>query len=211
MLIINSQQYLHPDLDELLGFLLCFVFLSVIQKMEESVTAHGRNSNKGLWNCPRFKYSKDTQELMQGVFVWPGLSFDFFLLIDYLIDWLISTVMMQESRLTNFQQRQINKQLKSKLYMFFKSPHQFHLDYCSPLLITGRVWGTHTDLCTNQKPSSVGVTMFNVTKFYTTTLLRSQFSMIWVEAVTVDSSAGCNSSHRFVLMRSFWYVIVIII
>ncbi|XP_053493277.1 UPF0193 protein EVG1 isoform X3 [Ictalurus furcatus] len=54
--------------------------------MEESVTAHGRNSNKGLWNCPRFKYSKDTQELMQ--------------------------VMMQESRLTNFQQRQINKQLK---------------------------------------------------------------------------------------------------
>lgn len=127
MLIINSQQYLHPDLDELLGFLLCFVFLSVIQKMEESVTTHGRNSNKGLWNCPRFKYSKDTQELMQGVFVWPGLSFDFFLLIDYLIDWLISTVMMQESRLTNFQQRQINKQLKSKLYMFYKSPHQFHL------------------------------------------------------------------------------------
>lgn len=87
----------------------------------------------------------------------------------------------------------------------------FTFDYCSPLLITGRVWGTHTDLCTNQKPSSVGVTMFNVTKFYTTTLLRSQFSMIWVEAVTVDSSAGCNSSHRFVLMRSFWYVIVIII
>ncbi|XP_058258665.1 UPF0193 protein EVG1 isoform X2 [Hemibagrus wyckioides] len=45
------------------------------------------NSNKGLWDCPRFKYSKDTQELIQ--------------------------VMMQESRLTNFQQRQINKELKS--------------------------------------------------------------------------------------------------
>ncbi|XP_060724716.1 UPF0193 protein EVG1 [Tachysurus vachellii] len=44
------------------------------------------NNNKGLWDCPRFKYSKDTQELIQ--------------------------VMMRESRLTNFQQRQINTELK---------------------------------------------------------------------------------------------------
>ncbi|KAM9482609.1 UPF0193 protein EVG1 [Clarias gariepinus] len=43
-------------------------------------------SNKGLWDCPRFKYSKETQELIQ--------------------------VMMRESRLTNLQQRRINNQLK---------------------------------------------------------------------------------------------------
>lgn len=67
--------------------------------MEESVTAHGRNSNKGLWNCPRFKYSKDTQELMQGVFVWPGLSFDFF---DRLIDWLID-IHSDDARITAHQ------------------------------------------------------------------------------------------------------------
>ncbi|TSK62611.1 UPF0193 protein EVG1 [Bagarius yarrelli] len=44
------------------------------------------NSTTGLWDCPRFKYSKDTQELMQ--------------------------VMMREARLTNFQQRLINNELK---------------------------------------------------------------------------------------------------
>ncbi|XP_060774893.1 UPF0193 protein EVG1 isoform X2 [Neoarius graeffei] len=51
------------------------------------VTPHERNNNKGLWDCPRFKYSKDTQELIQ--------------------------VMMREARLTNLQQQQINNQLKN--------------------------------------------------------------------------------------------------
>ncbi|XP_072539545.1 UPF0193 protein EVG1 [Salminus brasiliensis] len=43
-------------------------------------------SSKGLWNCPRMGYSAETRGLMQ--------------------------LMMRESRLTNFQQRQINNQLK---------------------------------------------------------------------------------------------------
>ncbi|KAG9277475.1 UPF0193 protein EVG1 [Astyanax mexicanus] len=44
------------------------------------------SSSGGLWNCPRVKYSNDTRELLQ--------------------------LMMRESRLTSFQQRQLNNQLK---------------------------------------------------------------------------------------------------
>ncbi|XP_062853888.1 UPF0193 protein EVG1 [Trichomycterus rosablanca] len=45
------------------------------------------SGSRGLWNCPRgTKYSKETQQLIQ--------------------------LMMRESRLTSFQQRQINSQLK---------------------------------------------------------------------------------------------------
>uniref|UniRef100_A0A3B1K2K8 Si:dkey-43k4.3 n=1 Tax=Astyanax mexicanus TaxID=7994 RepID=A0A3B1K2K8_ASTMX len=47
------------------------------------------SSSGGLWNCPRVKYSNDTRELLQ--------------------------LMMRESRLTSFQQRQLNNQLKRDL------------------------------------------------------------------------------------------------
>ncbi|KAF7711223.1 hypothetical protein HF521_000234 [Silurus meridionalis] len=59
---------------------------SKMERMKNG-TAQETKCNKGLWDCPRFKYSKETQELLQ--------------------------VMMQESRLTTFQQRHINNQLKT--------------------------------------------------------------------------------------------------
>lgn len=63
----------------------------------------------GMFSTPKANFSRETQELLKGkVCMVTGNHIKMFATI----------VMMQESKLTNFQQRQLNQTLKSKLYNY---------------------------------------------------------------------------------------------
>lgn len=95
------------------------------------IMEHPRNGHGGLWNCPRpTQYSKETQDMLKCRCQVKNVNIS---MIMMLLKCLITegyskrltlkhkirhcwgiTVMMEESRLTNFQQRQLSSHLRSK-------------------------------------------------------------------------------------------------